>query len=424
VPLDPVELLQQLIRTPSVNPMGRDVTGPEFGESRVTELLVGICERHGWPYVRGPVHPGRDNLIAIVEGDPPPRDGGQVLLWDVHQDTVSPDGMTVAPFGGDVKNGRVYGRGASDVKGPMASMLAALSRVSETRPANRPTIVIAFTANEECGFTGARAIAAAFSDRLAATPSAPDRVVEGRSGLLGDEGLSRFAAFDWVPDAAIVAEPTKFNVIVAHQGVVRWRCHTLGRSAHSSRPDLGVNAIYAMSRVVQATERFHQELSKTGPEHPLCGRPSACVSTIHGGIGVNTVPERATIEIDRRLAPDDEPLAAYEAMIAYFAKNADVGRCRIQHDPPFMMSNGLSDRNNRAIADRLVKLVRARDRDSRICGAPYGTDGAAYSAAGVPTVVFGPGSIDQGHTADEFIAIDELQLGTELFYDIACKGLH
>jgi len=397
--LDPVETLQRLIQTPSVNPMGRDVAGPEYGESRMTDLLVGICEQHCWPYLRQPVHPGRDNLLVLVEGNPSPRERGEVLLWDVHQDTVATDGMTVAPFGGEVRDGRVYGRGASDVKGSMAAMLAALSRVAESAPSQRPTIVLACTANEECGFTGARAIVGLWKERT-------------ESNILSH-----------TPRAAVVAEPTNFNVIVAHQGQVRWRCHTVGRAAHTSRPDNGINAIYAMAQIIQAIERFHKELSSSGPEHPLCGRPSVCVSTIRGGVGVNTVPERATIEIDRRLAPSEPPTAAYEQLISYVATYADVGRCRLEHDAPFMQSMGLSDQNNRPMAGRLTNLVRQRGRDSTACGAPYGTDAAAISAAGVPTVVFGPGSIDQAHTADEFIAIDELMLGTEIFYDIACKGL-
>jgi acetylornithine deacetylase len=287
-------------------------------------------------------------------------------------------------------------------------MLAALSRIDVNAPTSRPTIVLACTANEECGFTGARMIA----DSLVAAQT--------RSPGSGDAKSRFFAA---VPHAAIVAEPTDFNVIVAHQGQVRWRSRTIGRAAHTSRPDMGVNAIYAMSQVVQAIERLHKEISITGPEHPLCGRPSVCVSTIVGGVGVNTVPERATIEIDRRLAPSEPPDAAYEQLIAYLEKHADIGRCRVEHDPPFMQSMGLDDRNNHALAAQLARLVQKHGRDGKPGGAAFGTDAAAISAIGIPTVVFGPGSIDQAHTAGEFIAVSELRLATEIFYDVARNGL-
>ena len=122
--LDPVETLQQLIQTPSVNPMGRPLTEPTHGEGRMTDLLQAHCEQLGWPWLRQRVHADRENLVAMVPGNPLPEEGGELLLWDVHQDTVPVDGMTVDPFGGEVRDGRVYGRGACDVKGSMAAMLA------------------------------------------------------------------------------------------------------------------------------------------------------------------------------------------------------------------------------------------------------------------------------------------------------------
>lgn len=417
MPLDPVETLQRLVRTPSVNPMQGEITGPTQGEGRMTALLVEICEQQGWRWQRQQVHPGRDNLLVLVEGDVPPSAGGELLLWDVHQDTVAVDGMTVEPFSGDVRDGRVVGRGACDVKGTMAAMLSALSRRSATAddPAtqtsgaarSRPTILLVCTVNEECGYTGARAVGGVLAS-----------IGRDTLGGLAHDFIPR------VPDAAIVAEPTGLNVVVAHQGQVRWKCRTLGRAAHTSRPDAGQNAIYAMSRVVQALQAYHRELSTTGPEHPLCGRPSLCVSTIHGGVGINTVPDLVEIAIDRRLAPGEVPESAYESILRYLAERADVGPCRIVHDVPFMQSSGLlDDARNRDVAERLSAVVRGLGRESRLVGVPFGTDAPALAAAGLPTVVFGPGSIDQAHTADEFIAIDELRLAAEIFYRIACQGL-
>jgi acetylornithine deacetylase len=399
VPLDPVEILSRLVATPSVNPMNRDVSGPIYGESRLTELLIGICRDQGWKWRRQPVHPGRDNLLIKFDGNPPPHEGGELLLWDVHQDTVPVEGMTIDPFGGEVRSGRLYGRGSCDVKGSMAAMLAALSQRRDSR--SRPTILLACTVNEECGYTGATAL----------------------SRLWTDDVFSAEEFFPRPPDAAIVAEPTELNVVVAHQGQVRWRCHTIGRSAHTSRPDAGVNAIYAMANIVPAIERYHTELSASGAEHPLCGRPSVCVSTIHGGVGINTVPERATIEIDRRLAPGEAPEAAYAALVRYVSQHADAGRCQVVHDEPFMQSSGLVDQNNRTLAERVSRIVRKHQHAGELVGVRFGTDAAAISATGVPTVVFGPGSIDQAHTADEFIAIDQLQLATDIFRRIATDGV-
>lgn len=250
--LDPVELLQQLIQIPSVNPMGHDVHGPQFGEQRLTDFLQFQCEQLGLEWLRQRVHPGRDNLLALIRGNPPAHDGGEFLLWDVHQDTVPVDGMTVDPFGGEVRDGRIYGRGASDVKGPMAAMLTGISRLlsADQPPGIFPTTVISFTVNEECGFTGVQAL----SDLWRKGAESSSEIVGGT--------ISPAQMFPRPPDAAIVAEPTDFNVVVAHQGVVRWRCRTIGRAAHTSRPEAGINAIYGMAQIVAAIEQFHADLQQ------------------------------------------------------------------------------------------------------------------------------------------------------------------
>lgn len=410
--LDPVELLRQLIQIPSVNPMGRDVFGPPFGEKNLTDFLQGQCERLGLPWLRQRVHPERDNLLALVRGRPAADEGGEFLLWEVHQDTVPVEGMTIDAFGGDVRGGRVYGRGACDVKGGMAAMLAAISRVvaSERSSTESPTIILAFTVNEECGYTGARSLSKLWGHHTSMT-----EIVGGN--------ITPREMFPVPLDAAIVIEPTEFQVVVAHQGIVRSRCRTIGRAAHSSRPAAGVNAIYGMAQIVHAIERYHAELQQGARAHPLCGSPTACVGTIHGGVGINTVPECATIELERRLGPEEQPSDAYRELIGYVAANADVGQCRVEYERPFLQSCGLDDKFNREFGERLVQLVRENHLNSELVGVPYGTDAPAISNEGVPTVVFGPGSINQAHTADESITIEELELGAEIFCQIARNGM-
>jgi acetylornithine deacetylase/succinyl-diaminopimelate desuccinylase-like protein len=411
--LDPVELLQQLIQIPSINPMGHDIRGPQIGEARLTDFLQDQVEGLGLPWLRQRVHPGRDNFVALLRGDPPIQVGGEFVLWDVHQDTVPVDGMTVDPFGGELRNGRVYGRGACDVKGSMAAMLAAISRAVTTnvKSRNSPTIAIAFTVNEECGFTGVEGCC----DLMQQNRMQDAAIVGGT--------ISPAEMFPRLPDAAIVAEPTEFKVVVAHQGVVRLRCHTIGRAAHTSRPEAGINAIYGMAQIVQAIERLHVALQEAGPSHPLCGRPTACVSTIHGGVAINTVPERATIEIDRRIGPNELPEKAFEEISRLICEQADVGRCRVEIDAPSMQSRGLNDKQNQTLGKSLASLVQKRGCPGDLIGVPYATDAASIAATGVPTVVFGPGSIAQAHTADEFIEIEALQLATEIFHQIATEGL-
>lgn len=412
MPLDPVETLQQLIAVPSVNPLGHDGAGEIFGEARLTDHLQRLCESQGWRWLRQEVHPGRENLLALVPGSRPAHDGGELQLWDVHQDTVAVDGMTVAPFGGDVRDGCVYGRGACDDKGPMAAMIAALSRIDHSSSSGeRPNVVIAFPVNEECGFTGATAMTELWS---------PER--QSHAPITGGT-ITAAEMFPRRPDLAIVAEPTDLNVVVAHQGVARWRCHVTGRAAHSSRPEEGVNAIYAMARVARAIEEFQQVLCDR-PPHPLCGRPAVSVTTITGGVGINTVPDHVTISIDRRVSPGKSPAEAVAELVKFISDHADLGRAEVSHDPPLMRSSGLADGENRPFADHIVRLVEKSGRASKIVGAAYGTDAAAIGSAGVPTVVFGPGSMQQAHTDNEFIEVRELVQGTELFFRIACEPLN
>ena len=205
--------------------------------------------------------------------------------------------------------------------------------------------MLALPVNEECGFTGARAMCDLWR---------PDRQTTAQ--VTGGT-ITAAELFPRPPDLAIVAEPTELQVVVVHQGVVRWRCHAIGRAAHSSRPDEGINAVYAMGRVAHAIELYQRELAAAEP-HPLCGRPAVCVTTIAGGVGINTVPEVVTISVDRRIGPGESPSAAFADLVRYIAQHANAGVARIEHDPPFMKSSGLDNSNNGPVAARLVQLVR------------------------------------------------------------------
>jgi acetylornithine deacetylase len=389
--LDLVDTLSQLVAIPSVNPMGRALSGPEYLEYRVTDWLQAFFDRLGLPWQRQTVEPKRDNIVARFDGEPGLGAGGQIILLEAHQDTVPVDGMTIDPWRPSLRAGRLYGRGACDIKGGMTAMLGALAHAVEERPSPRPTILMACTVNEEHGYSGAQALT-----RLWTTPG-------------GD------SIFPRPPDAAIVAEPTSLDVVVAHKGAVRWRCHTLGRAAHSSQPQLGDNAIYKMARVVTALESCARDVPASQPTHPLCGRPSLSVGVINGGLSVNTVPDRATIEIDRRVIPGEDPDTAYRQVIDYVARRTELGSA-IEHERPYLEGRALADGPNREVAARLVEAARSVRSQVTEVGVPFGTDAATIALAGVPSVVFGPGSIDQAHTADEWLDIAELEQASEALY--------
>ena len=393
---DVVSTLQQLIRLPSVNPMGRDVVGAPYFEHQVTDYLQQFFEELGVAWQRQSIAPWRDNIVARVEGD---RSGGAdipVLVWEVHQDTVPVDGMTIDPWEPAVQDGRIYGRGSCDVKGGMACMLTAFARLAREQPPGRSTVILACTVNEEDGFTGAREVAGSWAD--------------GTCSLVPH-----------MPQGVIVAEPTSLDVVIAHKGVIRWRCHARGRAAHSSQPQSGENAIHHMAHVVTELEKYASTLTHH-PADARLGSPTISVGTIHGGSCVNAVPDLCTIELDRRLLPQEHPQQARQAVIDWLANRLPVAvNSRLQHDSPFLISHGLPDQSTTKLAQQLQHVVRALGPAAELIGVPYGTNAPFFAQLGIPAVVFGPGSIAQAHTADEWVPVDQLRTAVEAYYCSATR---
>src|SRR6266446_5758625 len=164
--LDVVQILGDLVRIPSVNPMGRPATGDIYYEHRMTGHLESLFRRLDLPVERHTVAPLRDNIVTRVEGDVAPQRGGKIVMLEAHQDTVPVEGMTIEPFTPRIEAGRLYGRGSCDIKGGMAAMIAAVSRLAKEKPAGRPTVVLVCTINEEHGFTGAKHWAATYSGKM------------------------------------------------------------------------------------------------------------------------------------------------------------------------------------------------------------------------------------------------------------------
>jgi acetylornithine deacetylase len=390
---DHVATLADLVRRPSVNPMGRDVSGPDYLEGRVTDYLVQRCIASGLPWARQPVSPGRDNVLVRLEATEP---GAPVLLWDAHQDTVPSDGMTIEPFAPVVREGRLYGRGSCDVKGGMAAMLVALERLRTSGRPRRATVVFSATVNEEFGFTGAKAVARLWAPRAGentAGETAAREVIGGR------------------PAAAVVAEPTELGLVMQHKGAIRWRVRVQGVACHSAFPERGENAIYPTGRVIAAVESLAKELLARNPDHP-CGPPTLNLGTIHGGMGVNLVPDLVVLELERRVVPGESPEAARREVIDRIA--AACPGSRIVHDEPFLESAGLPIMKDAPWCDRLEAAAAARGVAPRRTAARYGTNASIFAAAGVPSVVFGPGSIAQAHTADEWIDLAQVDMAAEI----------
>ena len=390
--VSPSELLCQLIAVPSVNPMGRDLSGPTYFEGRLSDWLMKYFASIGADCERIEVVPGRANVIARFDS----LGATRTMLWDAHQDTVPVDNMTIAAFEPEVRENRVYGRGAADVKGGLAAMLHAFTRLVKERPAGAANVVLSCSCDEEFTTLGIR-----------------DLVTYWEAGSTNSRLLRE------KPDVAIVAEPTELNVVIAHRGVVRFRVHTIGRACHSSDPTQGRNAIYTMARAVCYLEDYASWLPKSVPFHPLCGRPTLSVGRIFGGQSVNIVPDQCTIEIDRRLVPGEEPTVAWstlrEKLLERFGPNITI-------DEPWISSPGLSNKDNSATASALLKSIEKTVESRRTLGVAYCTHASTLNVAGVPAVVFGPGSIEQAHTVDEFIDVEQLDQAAAIYFDVACQG--
>ncbi|MFM8414467.1 MAG: M20/M25/M40 family metallo-hydrolase [Planctomycetota bacterium] len=395
-----VSLLADLVRRPSVNPMGQEISGPQYLEGRVTDYLCQRLAAGGIRWVCQAVAPGRDNVIARLEATEQPA---PVLLWDAHQDTVPGDGMVIDPFTPLERDGRMYGRGTCDVKGGLAAMVAALERLA-AEPVRRATVVLAATVGEEFGFVGATGLARLWGSAPSASDAAARELVGGRPAL------------------AIVAEPTELDLVVVHKGSLKWRIRVHGRACHGAFPEQGQNALYAAARASLAIEALALELRGRFPDHP-CGPPTLSLGTLHGGTGVNLVPDVAVLEVDRRILPEESPAAAREEVIARIA--AACPAVRIEHDEPFNEAFGLADGTGDPTAAAWVNaLARAAAAAGagRRTAARYGTNAGVYAAAGVPSVVFGPGSIAQAHTADEWIDLGQVAAAVDVLVGFVVRG--
>ena len=368
------QLLAELVRLPSVNPMGRTDLPPEIlYESRVIARWEAELRSLGVSVIRQPVATGRDNLIATFE---PSNTNAPTILLEAHTDTVPVDGMTIDPFGGVIEGGKLYGRGACDVKGGGVAMFGAFRRLVSEKPSNAPRVILTFTVDEEHTFLGAQALV--------------------KSGLRAD--------------FAIVAEPTSLNIVRSHKGVVRWQIETTGRACHSSRPQDGLNAVYRMGAILTAIESYSKELQTRTPDADL-GPRTLVVGMIHGGVSPNTVPDCCVIDIDRRLLPGE---SASEAI-------ADLNRhlqgFEFTAVPPKLVCPALLPKGGHEFVQRLGAAIDRVRGEHEVWNVPYGTDASTIQEAGIPAVVFGPGDIAQAHTKDEWIELEQLDAAAEVLFE-------
>lgn len=374
VAADPlVSLLADLVAIPSQNPMGRDKTGAEYSEAAMAAYVADYLKRHGVDAEQYEIAPGRPNVVGHLDAG-----AKETLILEAHMDTVHAEGMTIPPFVPEVRNGRLYGRGACDTKGSLAAFLHAVCGAGSPARGRRYNVILAAVADEEYQFGGAQRVVA--------------------------RGVRA--------DIAIVGEPTQLHIVRAHKGVVRWRIGTTGVTAHSAYPERGSNAIYAMGHVLERLESYASALRET-PPHAILGSPTLSVGIIEGGQAVNVVPDRCMIEIDRRTLPGETT----DSVLAH-VRDALRGLDGWTFDPPHLAASGLDVAPDHPLVASLSAAIRQETGSATVEAAQYATDAGVYARAGIPAVVFGPGNIAQAHTKDEWIDLGELAQASRIIRNL------
>jgi acetylornithine deacetylase len=338
------------------------------GEREIAAWVRRFFEERGIDVFEQEVFPGRPNVIARIPG----RDSSRRVILEAHMDTVSVEGMTIPPFEPRIENGRLYGRGSCDTKAGLAAMMHAVASLKEDGLQPPCEVWLAAVVDEEYSYRG---------------------VVKLCEGLQAH--------------AALVAEPTGLRAVIACKGVLRWRIAVRGKAAHSSKPHLGVNAISHMARIVLAIEEDQAALATRA--HPLLGPATANVGVIHGGVQVNFVPDHCAIEIDRRLLPGETitgVLAHYQSILD--ALHAQHPSMEAYMETPMLTDEALETPADCAAATTASRILGEMQLDPQLCGVPFSCDASKLSRQGVPSLVFGPGSIDQAHAAIEFVDLAQV----------------
>lgn len=366
--------LADLVRINSVNPAyahGRP-------EAEVQAYVLDFFRQHDIAVCEQPVMPGRANVIGILPGRAP----GKRMVFEAHSDTAGIEGMTVPPFAAEVRDGRLFGRGACDTKAGLAAMLHAIADLRHSGAAPAAEIWVAATVDEEHSYRG---------------------VLRLREGLQAD--------------AAVVAEPTEMRLVVASKGCVRWRTVVRGKAAHSSKPHLGVNAIFRMARVLSRLEANAEQLRSSS--HPLVGSPTLNVGIIEGGSQVNIVPSSCTIDIDRRLIPGEDPkrvFSDYQRLIGELREHdPDLD---VTLEPPYVEDWPLETELDCPLVGIASEVLHSHGLNGQPAGVAFGSDASKFAQIAVPSIIFGPGSIDQAHTVDEFVDLAEVETAFLVYRDL------
>jgi acetylornithine deacetylase len=363
-----VRLLRELVAIDSVNP---SLVPGARGEAAIADAVAQHLRRIGLDVELQDAAPGRPNVIGVLEG----RVRGRSLMLCGHVDTVGVEGMT-APFDPFERDGRLYGRGSQDMKGGVAAMIDAVRVIAEEGLA-AGRVIVAAVVDEEYASVGADAL------------------------------VSR-----WRADAAVVTEPTDLRIAIGHKGFAWFDVETRGRAAHGSRPLDGRDAIMRMGRVLHALEQLDRRLQAV-PPHPLMGTASLHASIIEGGRELSSYPDRCALKLERRtvtgetdasvLAELQQILARLSSEDAEFEASVSPIFSRPSYEVP--ASHPLPVTLQRVL--HTLPSARPASDASDFVGMSFWTDAAVLGAAGIPSVLFGPGGAGL-HSTEEYVEVQDV----------------
>lgn len=360
--VDTVALLQRLVAIDSTNPGG--------DEAAVAAVLAEVLTDVGADVEVIPYADGHVNLVAELRFG----DGPRVML-NSHLDVVPAGaGWSADAFAPEVRDDRVYGRGSADAKGSLAAMAAAVVDIVRSGETSRGTVVFTAVGDEEVGSTGARALV----ERLEV-------------------------------DACIVGEPTGVRLLAAHKGSLRPVIEVVGRGAHAAAPHNGVNAITGAAALLDRLARHAEVLGER--VHPLTGAATLTPVLVEGGQAPNAVPERCTITVDRRMIPGetaDGVRAEFERLLEDFSRDHAPLTARIAALAPSTGGPSETPADDPFVVACRSALTAVGESDV-VGGLVVNCDMTTFRAAGIPTVVLGPGELGVMHAADEFVPIEQLE---------------
>jgi acetylornithine deacetylase len=359
--VDPLPLLHDLVAVNSVNP---SLVPGAPGEAAVADVARAAMTAAGLDVVLQEAAPGRPNVIGLLDG----REPGPAMMFCGHIDTVGVEGMT-APFTPRMEDGRLYGRGAQDMKGGVAAMIAAAGVLA--RSWIRGRLIVAAVIDEE-------------------------------HMSLGAEALVR----EYRADMAVVTEPTDLRVAVGHKGFAWVDIETHGRAAHGSRPDEGRDAIAMMGRVLVALEARDREL-RARPAVPFQGTASLHASLISGGRELSSYPDRCLLHMERRTVSGEDAASVareVEDLIARL-RTADTDFRATQTVTAYRSAYRLDP--GHPLPTAFTQAAGAAGHSGELAGMSFWTDASVLADAGIPSILFGPGGAGL-HSLEEYVRVADV----------------